>query len=458
MKISIYGAGYVGIVSAVCFAELGHDVCCIDLDQNKITELNQGELPIYEEGLPELLKKNLLGNRIHFTTDPEVGVAFSKLQIIAVGTPSNADGSVNMEYVLKVAKTIGSLMNHYSVIVTKSTVPVGTADRLTSVVSRELKERSEHVDFDVVSNPEFLREGAAVADFMSPDRIIIGTEQKRAIELMRILYGPLTVQGKPFLVMDSHSAEFSKYAANAFLATKISFMNEMSQFAELLGADIELVKKVLGSDKRISDKFLNPGCGFGGSCFPKDTHALKACADDIKHPAYIINAVLATNEAQKRRLFDKIEAFFDNNLNNRVVALWGLAFKPGTDDVRSSPSRTLMELLWQAGAVVQAYDPLAMKNMADIYRESKQLTLCQNAQAALQGADVLAIVTEWDEFRYVDFQHIKQELTYPAIFDGRNIYDPSAIKRLGFDYFPIGRGLPSLSRVRHEERETCITE
>lgn len=441
MNVTVYGAGYVGLVSAVCLAELGHHVYCLDIDQGRVDLLNRAQTPICETGLAALLGKNLHSGHIHFTTDAQVAVGFGKVQIIAVGTPAADDGSVDMSHVYSVATNIGSMMTHYSTIVTKSTVPVGTAQRLQEIISKELKKREASLEFDIVSNPEFLKEGDAVADFMNPDRIIIGTKMQRAVAIIRELYEPLIAKKSPLVVMSERSAEFTKYAANAFLATKISFMNEMSRLAERIDADIEDIKKAVGLDKRIGEKFLNPGCGFGGSCFPKDVSALESFARALDCEVHITAAVLKTNALQKRLLFDKIQHYFAGELQNKVVALWGLAFKPNTDDVRCAPSRTLIELLWREGAIVQAYDPLAMKNIEVIYGSSPHLQLCESAEAALHNADVLAIVTEWEHFKNPDFRKIKQALKSPVIFDGRNLYAPNEMKRKGFAYFPIGRGV-----------------
>lgn len=440
MQVTVYGAGYVGLVSAVCLAEIGHKVCSFDIDQKKVNMLNQGQLPIYEIGLIELLKKNLSCGNIHFTSDPDVAVEFAMVQIIAVGTPPQKDGTVNLRYVFEAAKTIAQRMTKYCVIVTKSTVPVGTLNQVHNIIRTKLKKCEKLISFDVVSNPEFLKEGTAVSDFMDPDRIIVGVQTKRALKIVRELYAPLLAEDKTLVIMDENSAEFTKYAANAFLATKISFINEMSHLAEKMGADIEQIKRGLGFDKRINIQFLNPGCGFGGSCFPKDVAALQSFARHLDCPAYITSAVLKTNEIQKKILFEKIYHFFNGDLKDKTVALWGLSFKPNTDDVREAPSRRFMELLWSAGAKVQAYDPLAMENIAAIYEQSDQLMLCKNSLLALRNADVLAIVTEWEEFRYPDFKAIKQLLKHPVVFDGRNLYDPKEMNRIGLQYFSIGRG------------------
>jgi UDPglucose 6-dehydrogenase len=436
MKVSIYGAGYVGLVSAVCLADLGHDVCCLDVDAAKIAALRQGQVPIYEPGLAELLSKNLQSGRIRFTADFNEAVSFSTLQIIAVGTPAAIDGSVDLQQVIAVIDQMAMRLRENTIIVIKSTVPVGTTTMLQAKINKNL---SPDISVCVVSNPEFLKEGSAVHDFLHPDRILLGTSHQQAIQILQMLYSPLIKTGVPCLVMDTNSAEFSKYAANAFLATKISFINEMSQLAEALDADIELVKMAMGLDTRIGNQFLNPGCGFGGSCFPKDLQALLMQANQFKLPASIINAVWQVNEKQKNILFHKIQRYFSGNLAGKVIALWGLAFKPNTDDVRCAPSCVLIERLLQAGATIRAYDPLAMPNIRQIYAESASLILCQQAQAVTQGADVLAIVTEWEEFREFDLLSIKQNLRYPTIFDGRNLYEPLKMEELGFEYFAVGR-------------------
>ncbi len=439
MNVAVYGAGYVGLVSAVCLAELGHRVCCFDVDKGKIAALQKGKLPIYEQGLEPLLVKNLAAKRIHFTHDCAQAGSFGEIKIIAVGTPSNPDGSVNLHYIDQVAEMLGEQLSEYCVIVIKSTVPVGTSERLKKIIDAKLSERGISISYDVISNPEFLKEGEAVRDFMQPDRIVIGTSSGRAIESMRILYDFFIQKNTPFIVMDTRSAELTKYVANAFLATKISFMNEMSRLAEAFDADIEKIKEALGADPRIGNKFINPGCGFGGSCFPKDIDALLTQSQQVGVSVSIINAVREVNEAQKQIVFDKIHRYFKGNLKDRVIALWGLAFKQNTDDIRSAPSRVLMECLWKSGARVQAYDPLAMNNVKREYANFSGLTLCSSAQEALIGADALAIVTEWDEFRKMDLSLIKNQLRFPVIFDGRNLFDPAQLKMIGFDYFPIGR-------------------
>lgn len=438
MRISIYGAGYVGLVSGICFAELGFDVCCIDVDESKINALKQGKLPIYEEQLESLLHKLQHEKRIQFTTDFKRAVDFGVIQMIAVGTPSKTDGSADLQYVEAVATQIGNLITDYRCIVNKSTVPVGTAQRVNDVISQQLRERNHDIAFDVVSNPEFLREGRAVKDCLAPDRIVIGVDSDRAREHMMQLYRPLTDKGHPLLSMDPASAELTKYAANAFLATKVSFINEMSQIAERFGANIHAIKKGIGADSRINEKFLNAGCGFGGSCFPKDVSALQSMAKDQHYEPHILNAVLRVNEQQQALLFRKISNYFNGDLRGKTIALWGLAFKPNTDDVRCASSRVLMEMLWQANVVVRAYDPLAMELIRRIYPEQSGLILCDTADDALVGSDALVVVTEWDQFKNPDFYAIKQTLNHPALFDGRNLYAADAVKNTGLTYFGIG--------------------
>lgn len=436
MNISIYGAGYVGLVSGICFAELGHTVCCVDVDPAKIEALKLGKLPIYEENLEALLKKN--HTRLVFTTDFAQAVAHGEIQMIAVGTPPKSDGSADLQYVEAVAQTIGALMTEYRCIVNKSTVPVGTAHHVQDIVCTALSHRHLSIDVEVVSNPEFLREGRAVRDCLAPDRIVIGACQSRAIALMRELYHPLTEKHHPLIVMDTQSAELTKYAANAFLATKVSFMNEISQIAERTGASILSIKQGIGMDTRIGEKFLNAGCGFGGSCFPKDVSALQKIAEQVGYTPHILNAVLKTNDQQQQLLFQKISHYFDQSLKDKTIALWGLAFKPNTDDIRSASSRVLMEMLWQAGAIVKAYDPLAIQNIRHAYPKEPSLILCDTAHEALQNADVLAVVTEWDEFRQINFTDLKNTLKFPVIFDGRNMFDSCMVREAGLTYVGIG--------------------
>lgn len=440
MKITIFGAGYVGLVTGVCFAELGNSVICVDVDQQKLLMLQRGETPIYEPGLTEMLQRNIRAGRIAFTDDMNTAVQHGLFQFIAVGTPSDEDGSADLRYVLAVAKSIGESMNDYRIIVNKSTVPLTTADKVSEVIQAELNRRQVKINFDIVSNPEFLKEGAAINDFMNPDRIVVGAENSQVLEKMRDLYGPLIDQGQRFIAMDLRSAELTKYAANAFLATKISFMNEMSRLAEYYHADIDLVRKGMGTDPRIGSEFLFAGCGYGGSCFPKDVRAILKMADQANVSAKILHAVEQVNAEQKLILLEKINKYFSSQLKDKVVAVWGLAFKPNTNDMRDASSRVLLEGLWQQGATVQAYDPIAVPEAKHIYGEREDFKLCASAEAALQNADVLAVVTEWQEFRHPNFKMIKEKLRYPAIFDGRNLYNPAQLSGLGFDYYGIGRG------------------
>ncbi len=440
MKVTIFGSGYVGLVTGTCLAEVGNDVVCVDVDEKKIEMLNNGQIPIYEPGLEEMVHNNAAAGRLHFTTDVKAGVDHGLFQFIAVGTPPDEDGSADLQYVLAVAKSIGEHMEEYKIIVDKSTVPVGTADKVRETVRQALEARGVNLEFDVVSNPEFLKEGAAIDDFMKPDRIVVGTDNPRTTELLRALYAPFNRNHDRLIAMDIRSAELTKYAANAMLATKISFMNELSNLAERLGADIEQVRIGIGSDPRIGYHFIYPGVGYGGSCFPKDVKALERTARDVGYEAQLLTAVEAVNERQKRKLFEKIRAHFGDDLAGRTFALWGLAFKPNTDDMREAPSRVLMEALWAAGAKVRAYDPEAMKECRRIYGERDDLTLCEDPYQALEGADALAVVTEWNVFRSPDFSKIKSLLKQPVVFDGRNLYDPLRMRELGFDYYAIGRG------------------
>ncbi|QXP86942.1 UDP-glucose dehydrogenase family protein [Methylococcus capsulatus] len=440
MKVTIFGSGYVGLVTGACLAEVGNDVVCIDIDAGKIERLERGEVPIYEPGLDTIIKRNMVAGRLQFTTDIDLGVSHGLFQFIAVGTPPDEDGSADLQYVLAVARSIGERMQEYRVVVNKSTVPVGTADKVRGAVSEVLARRGVAIEFDVVSNPEFLKEGAAIEDFMKPDRIVVGTDNPRTTELLRALYAPFNRSHDRMVCMDIRSAELTKYAANAMLATKISFMNELANLAERLGADIEKVRVGIGSDPRIGYHFIYPGCGYGGSCFPKDVKALERTARDAGYPAQLLQAVEAVNDRQKEKLFEKISAYFGGDLAGKTIAVWGLAFKPNTDDMREAPSRTLMEALWRAGAKVRAFDPVAQEEAHRIYGDRADLILCDSPESALRGADALAVVTEWNVFRSPDFDEIKQSLTRPAVFDGRNIYDPAHMKAKGFDYFAIGRG------------------
>src|SRR5690554_28397 len=440
MNITIFGTGYVGLVTGACLADVGHHVLCMDVDQAKIEKLKNGQIPIFEPGLESIVRSTVEAGRLSFTTDTKEAVKHGVLQFIAVGTPPDEDGSADMQYVTAVAKSIGQYMDEYKVIVDKSTVPVGTGDRVKAAIRAQLDSRGLDLEFDVVSNPEFLKEGAAIDDFMKPDRIIIGTDSDKASELLREVYYPFNRSHDRMIFMDIRSAELTKYAANSMLATKISFMNEIANLSERLGADIEAVRRGMGSDPRIGYHFIYPGCGYGGSCFPKDVQALARTARDHDYDARLLNAVEAVNYAQKHVLFDKISHHFGGNLNGKVIALWGLAFKPNTDDMREASSRTLMEDLWKAGAVVQAFDPEAMNEAQRIYSERKELTLCGTKEQALKGAVVLAICTEWKEFRSPDFDLIAGALKQPAVFDGRNLYEPEMLERHGLVYYAIGRG------------------
>ena len=439
MKVTIYGSGYVGLVTGACLAEVGNEVLCVDIDPAKVERLQRGEIPIYEPGLERMVTDNSKAGRLRFTLDPAEGVAHGLFQFIAVGTPPDEDGSADLQHVLAVAESIGGQLQEYRIIVNKSTVPVGTADRVRERIDQTLASRGARIEFDVVSNPEFLKEGAAISDFMSPDRIVVGTDNPRTAELLRALYGPFNRNHDRLLAMDIRSAELTKYAANAMLATKISFMNELSNLSERLGADIEQVRVGIGSDPRIGYQFIYPGAGYGGSCFPKDVKALERTARDCGYHAELLAAVENVNERQKRTPVAKLEQHF-GDLDGRTIALWGLAFKPNTDDMREASSRVLMEALWAAGARVRAYDPVAMEECGRIYGERADLTLCESAMAAVQGADALVVITEWKEFRSPDFFEIRASLNAPVLVDGRNIYDPAQMTALGYTYYSIGRG------------------
>ena len=440
MRVTIFGSGYVGLVTGACLADAGNDVVCVDIDAAKIARINAGDIPIHEPGLGDLITRNRKKGRLTFTTDAKAAVAHGLFQIIAVGTPPEEDGSADLRHVLAVARTIGEHIGEYKVVMTKSTVPVGTSDMVKATIGATLIARGASVEFDVVSNPEFLKEGAAIADFMKPDRVVVGTDNPRTAELLKALYDPFTRNHQRMIIMDLRSAELTKYAANAMLATKISFMNELANIAERLGADIEKVRTGIGSDPRIGYSFIYPGAGYGGSCFPKDVKALGRSARDVGHEARILGAVEAVNDNQKRVLFDKISRFFGGKLGGRTIAIWGLAFKPNTDDLREAPSRVLMEALWAAGAAVRAYDPVAMDETRRIYGARPDLEFCASAVAALDGADALAICTEWQEFRSPDFARFKSALKQPVVFDGRNLYEPSLMAQQGIRYFGIGRG------------------
>ncbi|MEJ2565525.1 MAG: UDP-glucose/GDP-mannose dehydrogenase family protein [Gammaproteobacteria bacterium] len=440
MKITIFGSGYVGLVTGACLAEVGNHVICVDIDADKIRMLSQGRIPIHEPGLEEMVQRNSRAGRLGFTTDLKAGVAHGLFQFIAVGTPPDEDGSADLQYVLAVARSIGEHMDEYRIVVNKSTVPVGTADKVREAVNGVLAKRGETLDFDVVSNPEFLKEGAAIDDFMRPDRIIIGTDNPRTTELLHDLYAPFNRNHDRVIAVDIRSAELTKYAANAMLATKISFMNELANLAERLGADIEQVRVGIGADPRIGYHFIYPGCGYGGSCFPKDVKALERTARDGGYQAELLRAVEAVNERQKHLLFTKITRHFGPDLRGRTIAVWGLAFKPNTDDMREAPSRTLIEALWGAGARVRAHDPAAMTEALRIYGERDDLKLCETPQQALDQADALAIATEWNIFRSPDVAALKAALKEPVIFDGRNLYNPQAMEQEGFSYYAVGRG------------------
>ena len=439
MKITVVGTGYVGLVSGACLAEMGNDVLCLDLDPEKIRILKEGGIPIHEPGLDQVVARNVAAGRLHFTTDVQEAVQFGTIQFIAVGTPPDEDGSADLQYVLSAARAIGRHMTDYKVIVDKSTVPVGTADKVKAAVRAELDARGENIPYSVVSNPEFLKEGAAVDDFMRPDRIVVGAEDDQAIFLMKALYAPFQRNHEKLLIMDLRSAELTKYAANAMLATRISFMNELALLAETLGADIELVRHGIGSDPRIGYHFLYAGCGYGGSCFPKDVKALIKTGSDSGHTLRVLNAVEEANDAQKLVLVDKVVERFGEDLSGKHFAVWGLAFKPNTDDMREAPSRVIIAELFRRGATVTAYDPVAMPEARRVFGEDARLAYAERPMQALDEADALLIVTEWKEFRSPDFDVIKAKLKSSIIFDGRNIFDPALPKKAGLTYLSIGR-------------------
>ncbi|WP_295541714.1 UDP-glucose/GDP-mannose dehydrogenase family protein [uncultured Thiohalocapsa sp.] len=440
MDVTIFGSGYVGLVTGACLAEVGNNVLCVDVDTHKIDLLNAGGVPIYEPGLEDMIRRNAGAGRLAFSTDLAGGVAHGLFQFIAVGTPPDEDGSADLQHVLSVATTIGECMQGYRIVVDKSTVPVGTADRVAERIRETQARRGTNIEFDVVSNPEFLKEGAAIEDFMRPDRVIVGTDNPRTAELLRALYAPFNRSHDRLMIMDVRSAELTKYAANAILATKISFMNELSNIAEAVGADIEQVRVGIGSDPRIGYQFIYPGCGYGGSCFPKDVRALERTATAVGYGAELLRAVEAVNFRQKDLLFRKISDYFEQALRGKVIALWGLAFKPNTDDMREASSRRLMEQLWDAGASVRAFDPAAMDETRRIYGERADLALLDDPMTALDGADALAIVTEWTQFRSPDFVALRTRLRTPVIFDGRNILDHGQATAAGMTYVSIGRG------------------
>ena len=440
MRVTVVGTGYVGLVSGACLADVGNDVLCLDVDIKKIRTLQAGELPIFEPGLKEMVQRNVAAGRLAFTTDIEKSVHHGALQFIAVGTPPDEDGSADMQYVLEAARNIARLMTEHKIIVDKSTVPVGTADRVRTAISEVLKARNKEISFAVVSNPEFLKEGAAVEDFMRPDRIVVGADDEDAIEMMRRLYSPFQRNHERLIVMDIRSAELTKYAANAMLATRISFMNELANLAEVLGADVEMVRQGMGSDPRIGYHFLYPGCGYGGSCFPKDVKALiKTASTDAKIDLKVLKAVEAANDAQKLVLGTKIKNRFGQDLSGKHFAVWGLAFKPNTDDMREASSLVLLQELTAAGATVSVYDPVSMHEAHRVLGSLPAIVYAQTPYQALEDAEALVIVTEWKEFRSPDFDIIKDALKNPVIFDGRNLYDPATVRQMGFEYMAIGR-------------------
>jgi UDPglucose 6-dehydrogenase len=439
MKVSVIGTGYVGLVTGTCLAEVGNHVLCLDIDENKINILQNGGIPIYEPGLEDMVRRNVEAGRLRFTTNVAESVAHGEFQFIAVGTPPDEDGSADVRYVVDAARAIGQHMHEYKIIVTKATVPVGTAAKVRDAVEAELVRRDAELEFSVASNPEFLKEGAAVEDFMRPDRIVLGADDEQTVRLMRSLYMPFNRNHDRLVVMDTKSAELTKYAANAMLATRISFMNELALLAEKMGVDIENVRHGIGSDPRIGYHFLYAGCGYGGSCFPKDVTALQRIGKEYGRELQILKAVKTVNDLQKEVLLDKIAAAFPNALSGKNIALWGLAFKPNTDDMREAPSRVLIEGLWARGAIVTAYDPVAMDEARRIFGDDPRLKLVDKPMAAVEGADALAIVTEWKVFRAPDFGAIKSKLKRPIIFDGRNMYEPNDVRAEGIEYFAIGR-------------------
>jgi UDPglucose 6-dehydrogenase len=443
VKVTIFGSGYVGLVSGACLADAGNHVLCVDIDPARIDMLNRGEVPIHEPGLDALIRRNREAGRLEFTTDPVRAVDHGLFQLIAVGTPPDEDGSADLRHVLTVARSIGEHLTRYAIVVTKSTVPVGTADQVRQQVQSAMSARNATVEFDVVSNPEFLKEGAAIEDFMRPDRVIVGTDNPRTSELIRALYEPFTRNHDRLIVMDIRSAELTKYAANAMLATKISFMNELAGVAERVGADIEKVRIGIGSDPRIGYSFIYPGVGYGGSCFPKDVKALIHSASRVGHNAELLRSVEAVNERQKHVLVAKVREHFKDGLNGKIFALWGLAFKPNTDDMRQAPSLVIIDALLRAGARVRAYDPVAANEARRLFAAhpmAQQLSFCKDAYEAAQGANALLIATEWKEFRSPDFARLKTLLLEPMIFDGRNLYEPALMERMGLHYVAIGRG------------------
>lgn len=432
MKIAVVGTGYVGLVTGTCFAETGNNVTCVDIDKEKVAKLSRGEITIYEPGLETLFQRNIHQGRLQFTTNLEQGIEGAKIIFLALPTPPGEDGSADLKYVLGVAEALGPILKDYTVIVDKSTVPVGTSEKVRSRIAPNAK-----VEFDVVSNPEFLREGVAVEDFMKPERVVIGTTSAKARKIMETLYAPFVRQGNPLVFMDERSAELTKYAANSFLATKITFMNEIANLCELLGADVDSVRKGIGTDSRIGKRFLFPGIGYGGSCFPKDVQALVKSSDEVKYDFKILDAVMEVNESQKTKLMARVKEFFNNNLKGKTIAVWGLSFKPHTDDIREAPALENIHELLDAGAVVKTHDPEAMNNVKRILGE--RITYCENPYEAATNADAIFIATEWPEFRTPDFDKLASCLKGKVIFDGRNLYDLQQMKELGYTYFSIGR-------------------
>ncbi|HHQ4451414.1 TPA: UDP-glucose dehydrogenase family protein [Aeromonas veronii] len=456
MKVTIFGTGYVWLVQAAVLAEVGHQVCCVDVDDERIAALRLGQIPFYEPGLATLVESHLASGRLSFTVDPAIGVAHADLLLIAVGTPADEDGSADLQHVLAVADTIGRLMSSPKLVVTKSTVPVGTAQQVREHIELQLAERGLPLTCEVAANPEFLKEGAAVNDCMRPDRIIIGCDSERALEQLRALYAPFNRNHDRIVVMDLRSAELTKYAANAMLATKISFMNEMAALAEQLGADIEAVRQGMGADPRIGYHFIYPGCGYGGSCFPKDIKSLRHTAASVGCDAPLLAAVEQVNQRQQQKMAQTLLTRFGPDLRGHTFALWGLAFKPGTDDMRDAPSRPLLATIWAAGGRVQAFDPKAMGRAHELYGERPDLLLCPTQESALERADALLICTEWQAFRAPDFQQLKALLNQPVIIDGRNLYDPRQLSEIGFDYHAIGR--PHLPAKKQPANANCNPE
>ena len=439
MKVSIFGTGYVGLVTGACLAHSGHQVMCVDVDEAKVQRLRDGEIPIYEPGLEGIVKQSVKEQRLLFTTDAKEAVDFASVIFIAVGTPPDEDGAADLRYVLQVAQSVGEYMPDFRLVINKSTVPVGSADKVKAKIAETLKSRGVEIDYAVASNPEFLKEGAAVNDFLKPDRIVVGTDSEKVQKLMRELYAPFNRNHDRLMFMDVRSAELTKYAANAMLATKISFMNELSRISEKLGADIELVRKGIGSDPRIGYNFIYPGCGYGGSCFPKDVKALVRTANSIDEPAELLTAVESVNDTQKQVLVNKLKKHFNGELKGLTIALWGLAFKPNTDDMREAPARVVMESLWDLGAKVVAYDPEAMKETRRIYGERDDLAMVEHQYDALNGADALVVCTEWTAFRSPDWDEAAKRLNNKVVFDGRNLYEPSLMAERGYTHYSIGR-------------------